>query len=413
MFSNQIRYLFLLVFVGIISILYNQYVMGILFLCVLFMPIIQLLLIIYLSLKIKVKLSSVIHVATKEETIPITIQIHNPTIFPLLRIKLYLTYKNAYSSKEYKKEIITAADNRGSTSIACNIRSEYTGNLEISLKQVRFYDYIKLLSLKKKNKSKIRVAVLPLFHEIEEVNLSYKSRQLGESDHYSRLKGGDDPSEVFAIREYREGDRFQRVHWKLSSKMDQLMIKEFSDPLNCSVLIMLDLWVPQGKDRIAYIDALLECSLSLSHTLLTRGQHHYFSWFDIKQGKCRRIRVTGEKDLYEAADGLLDATVYQDTTNMLPNYLAEYTNEQYTDLFYVTGENCKETAVNLSMIQADKKEIIHIKDRNHELRKEEVLSKEGWESYEELSDDMAKLGIGTSFVFIERLAQDIQNLNLC
>ena len=37
-----------------------------------------------------------------------------------------------------------------------------------------------------------------------------------ESDSYSTIKGGDDPSEVFAIREYREGDRLQRIHWKLS-----------------------------------------------------------------------------------------------------------------------------------------------------------------------------------------------------
>ncbi len=413
MFSNQIRYLFLLVFVGIISILYNQYVMGILFLCVLFMPIIQLLLIVYLSIKVKVKLSSVIHVAMKGENIPITLQIHNPTIFPILRLKLYLTYKNAYSTQKYYKEIVTAADNRGSTRIICNLRSEYTGNLEISLKKVRFYDYVKLFSLKRKNNSKVKVAVLPFLHEIEEVNLSYQSRQLVESDHYSRLKGGDDPSEVFAIREYREGDRLQRVHWKLSSKMDQLMIKEFSEPLNCSVLILLDLRAPKRKDWIAYIDALMECSLSLSHTLLTRGQHHYFSWFDSNHGACRRIRVTTDKDLYEAADGLLDAAVYQDTTNMISNYLAEYNKEEYTDLFYVTGENCKETAVTLSMMKAEKKEIIQIKDRNPDFRKEEELSGDGWETEDELSDDMAKLGIGTSFVHIERLVQDIQNLNLC
>ena len=40
----------------------------------------------------------------------------------------------------------------------------------------------------------------------------------GEGERYSQRKAGDDPTELFALREWREGDRLSRVHWKLSQK---------------------------------------------------------------------------------------------------------------------------------------------------------------------------------------------------
>ena len=39
-----------------------------------------------------------------------------------------------------------------------------------------------------------------------------------ESDRYSPVRAGDDPSELFGLRDYREGDPLRNIHWKLSVK---------------------------------------------------------------------------------------------------------------------------------------------------------------------------------------------------
>ena len=39
---------------------------------------------------------------------------------------------------------------------------------------------------------------------------------------------GYDPSELFDVREFQNGDRLQSVHWKLSARTDELMVKELS-----------------------------------------------------------------------------------------------------------------------------------------------------------------------------------------
>ena len=51
----------------------------------------------------------------------------------------------------------------------------------------------------------------------------------GES--YEKDRKGEDASEIYDVREYRAGDRMQKVHWKLSAREDTIYIKEFSYPL--------------------------------------------------------------------------------------------------------------------------------------------------------------------------------------
>lgn len=62
-----------------------------------------------------------------------------------------------------------------------------------------------------------------------------------DSDRFSTYKKGDDPSEIFDIREYADGDKIQRIHWKLSSKTGDLMVKEGSLPLMKEIHIFIDL----------------------------------------------------------------------------------------------------------------------------------------------------------------------------
>lgn len=362
MLRNKLRYLLLLTAVGFLAILYNTYYTGIIFLTLIVLPFILFGLLSFIYGSVKAELVSAAHVVNKGDAIPISVLLSNPTIFPVSNLKIYLTYKNAYSSRKYSKEFNVSIDGRSKTSIICSLYSDYAGNMEISLKGIRIYDYLKLFSLKKKLKGNLKAAVLPYYYELTQDYINDRRTRIIESDYYSPNRKGDDPSEVFAIREYREGDRLQRIHWKLSRKLDQLMIKEFSDPLNCSVLLFVNLCVPEEANVLYFIDAILECALSFSYTFLLKGQVHYFSWYDEKHGLCRRIRVTAEKDLFEAVDGLLQALPYSMGTDALSAYLAEHPNDQYTDLFFITGEVSIPHLDILNVLKAQTRQLVYVSD---------------------------------------------------
>jgi hypothetical protein len=203
-----------------------------------------------------------------------------------------------------------------------------------------------------------------------------------------------------------EGDRPQRIHWKLSMKQGQLMIKDFSDPLNCSVLIFANLSVPENENVLVYMDALLECALSLSYTFLLRGQMHYFSWYDKTHGVCRRVRIITEKDLFEALDGLLQAGSYSDGTDVITAYLAEHPNDQYTDLLYVTGEISQIQLDSISMIKAVVRKVIYVNEAgNHNNNINLSVT-------DEMEKKLAEMGIGLLPVDAGNVRKNLDQLRI-
>ncbi len=382
MLRNQLKYLLLLGAVGLLAILYNTYYMGILFLAVLGMPFFMLLLLFYTYANVRAELVSAAHIVNRREPVPITVQLRNNTFLPVTGVRIYLTYQNAYSKRKYKTEYMVSLDARTNTQVTVSLKSEHAGNLVISLKAIRVYDYLKLFSLKKKQSGEVRAAVLPAYYELMEWKSIGSGSELVDGDTYSTVKGGDDPSEIFAIREYREGDRLQRIHWKLSRKQDQLMIKEFSDPISCSILLLVDLSAKKGSPLLSFADAILECSLSLSYTLLLHKQIHYLAWYDAEHGDCRRIRISQEKELFEAVDALLQAKFYSTggtgSRDVILNYLAEYPKDQYTEVFYLTGEVKAVKPNSLSLFRTQECHLLYIHDdeEQEELTEQSVLLQE-------------------------------------
>ncbi len=51
---------------------------------------------------------------------------------------------------------------------------------------------------------------------------------------------GDDYSEIFEIRFYREGDELKHIHWNMSSKFQEFLVKVGSEPLQERWLLMME-----------------------------------------------------------------------------------------------------------------------------------------------------------------------------
>jgi len=385
--------------------------MGILFLAVVVCPLVLFAVLTYIYMRLSIETASVVHVVNKGEAIPISVQIHNPTVFPVEFISITVRFRNSFSAnlKENRQVFYVSVDSRSATNATFNLKSEYAGYVIISISNVRVFDYLKIFSLKKKIPGEIKVAVLPNYYEQTEDLLKDRLKMQFESDYYSDTKSGDDPSEVFAIREYREGDRPQRIHWKLSLKQDQLMIKEFSEPLNCSVVIMIDMGI-SGYGEPDIIDSLLECALSLSYSFMMKGQIHYFAWYDSIQGSARRIRIASEKDFFEAIDGLFSCGPYVQDVNLAAVYFAEYPNDQYTDLFFVTDIISDVKMDSLIWIKAAGRQIIYVNNENHSIGFRHKEIQRNLSDYEKLSAKITKTGISLFSVNASDIKSGLESL---
>ena len=182
------------------------------------------------------------------------------------------------------------------------------------------YDWIGCLYLKKKTNDVKKIEILPETHllmtEIQRTTREF----IADSEVYSDSEKGDDLSEIYQVREYVEGDPIHDIHWKLSAKTDNLLIKEHGKPLGCVVLIWIDLFrnntvkhlrgKKHGRKNLP-VNAI-EMAASVSLSLIEQKCVHMVAWYEEKNDRIIRKRVENEENIYELLNRLLYLESYHD-----------------------------------------------------------------------------------------------------
>ncbi len=68
--------------------------------------------------------------------------------------------------------------------------------------------------------------------------------QANEQTTSQAARGGIFHDEFHSLREYRAGDDVRAVHWRTSARRNELMVREYRDSRDRSLLILLDAWLP-------------------------------------------------------------------------------------------------------------------------------------------------------------------------
>jgi len=158
------------------------------------------------------------------------------------------------------------------------------------------------------------VSVLPALF-LSQITQTENTTVISDSEQYSQTKPGSDPSETFAIREYLPGDPIRQIHWKLSQKSDQLMMRELGLPVvNQTLLVFRNVLLPGTLVSPETADAMAEVFLSVSRALITDGYVHTAAFAE--HGQYLLTEVRNEVDFHamrsrflalswEAEDGAL------------------------------------------------------------------------------------------------------------
>ncbi len=78
---------------------------------------------------------------------------------------------------------------------------------------------------------------------------------------------GDD---LYALRKFREGDDWRRIHWKASAKRQAYLVKEYAEFRGLKVTIVLDNRLPEGG---ALFEKAVSLAASLAKDFIDRGYY--------------------------------------------------------------------------------------------------------------------------------------------
>ena len=165
-----------------------------------------------------------------------------------------------------------------------------------------------------------------------------------ESYRYSQHEKGNDPGEVFGIREYAEGDSPKQVHWKLTAKLGDMMVKIPSLPVENNILVILDNLMEPGTNIESHKRSrLVEEYCTLSASLADTDIPHSIGWYDIDIDTfcCRSIRRIDE--LSSAIPELLGCGFDQSDRSAVQRYIEGREDETFSNYFLVTGQSGRDT----------------------------------------------------------------------
>ena len=103
---------------------------------------------------------------------------------------------------------------------------------------------------------------------------------------------GGGPGEDYDLRDYRPGDPLRSVHWKLSSKRDELVVRETLEPRQTTLVLTYDHF-----GAPAALDQTFARLCALSRALLERGRPHHIQWASPTGGGVEGRLVDSERAL--------------------------------------------------------------------------------------------------------------------
>ena len=212
-----------------------------------------------------------------------SIRLENRGWLPAAKIYCRVCMINDLTREENELEIISGLGPGESCVRDFLLESRYCGRVYVYVQSVKLLDYFGLFSLKVPMKAAARITMLPELFSCE-VSPSPVS---AVSDESAAARKGDDRTEVFQLREYQSGDDIRQIHWKLSSKLDNLILREPSQSISRSLLVF---WDKRQDTTPENMDAMAEAAASVCQALCDSGVAFDLCWTEKDEPELRQIR---------------------------------------------------------------------------------------------------------------------------
>lgn len=213
-----------------------------------------------------------------------------------------LAVENVYTGERIERELTATNDDA-----VIKLTPSHCGLVRVSMAAVRLRDPLGLVRLRARASAEREILVEPRRFEMR-ITLADDVDSTAESDEYSMTKPGGDPSETFGVREYQPGDPIKQIHWKLSQKSQNLMLRELGLPIVRRALVLLETTFPEGENpRPEPLHAAAEVFFSVSAALCEQETAHVAAWRRGETLVCREI-ATVEDVVAAAAEWLSEPT---------------------------------------------------------------------------------------------------------
>jgi len=344
--KKRVGYFILLATLALVYIMSNSHLALLLLLFAVAAPFVAFLLLLYTARQVSLDIN-VDPVIMPEGEKNITYIARNSSTLPAPKIEWEVAIKTQLTGRETALKVGAFIRGRSTEETPLFVDGLYAGKLIISTRKVRVYD---LFGLCYQRINAPREKFCLVYPRLAEFNINMSNRVESEDGNiYSQHKPGSDQTEIFALHEYAQGDDLRKVHWKLSAKTDDLIVRDFGLPLDYPIVLLLETQHLEDEADERSLSCCLEVFISLSLSFLQLGISHNIAWYD--EGYFHTELISSVEELDTFIPVLLSANGYEKPFLALDCYANSGFASRRMVIYYVTA--CRNTAVIAEMLPGE------------------------------------------------------------
>lgn len=250
----------------------------------------------------------------REEPFLLTVSLDNRAFVVSRNVFLEVVLENAFAERKQKHCLVLPLRTGKKTEVTLSGSGTCCGKLVCRITGYKISDWFGLVMLNGRRKGggelflekeqeggeaavfESSILILPKLCEVSELPERAGGRE-GEQEIVLEDKKGTESSEIISFREYVPGDRQKNIHWKLSSKSENFLVKEYGDTVNNEITLLLDLKKGPQND-------VLELFFSVGSRLCGEGRQFHAVFME--NGELVSEAVTTEDGFGELLERIYD-----------------------------------------------------------------------------------------------------------
>jgi hypothetical protein len=233
----------------------------------------------------------------------INLKMNNRDIMPVGDVAVNVACHNLRTGETENIQFSRSLRSKGKTSDMITVVPDHAGRYEVFVESAVVADPLRLWHRDIGTGGRLYLTLMPETIETD-IEMTSSSSSMLEGARYVENKTGNDPGEVRGIREYVPGDPVKNIHWKLSAKVDKLLIKELGLPITDQVLVILDNAADVGLNPAA-LDSIASVFSTVISTLIADGLSIIAGWTNPDTHEPVFRSVASEEDIINASEEFL------------------------------------------------------------------------------------------------------------
>jgi len=328
-FLTLSAYIFAIAILSALALIYEQPAIVLFILMLIMLIPLSIIIFININSKFSFNLTSNTEYVEEPNSPSFILDYKNSGFIGLFTCDVIFRAENRFYPNETKHRL-TIPVMRKSDSFTIPVESYDIGLVSVNIEKIILHDYLSLVKKEINLSLEASVPVLPKDRNIPDFPPAVPKDGPDEFTESENI--GNISSDVKEIREYRPGDRLQRIHWKLSAKLDDLFVKEMAHTSTLAIILLPELCESEIHDTA---ESLLSCI----KIMYEKKERFEVCIYNDKACDYSFFTVTDEAGMLEAMTHFYCQPLYEGRENALETFVNS--SNKIATVIHIIGKNIR------------------------------------------------------------------------